>query len=76
MNNRECGLLPYPIILSATKGEPEAMKIVIYHYDSQINYLSLRKAYDKTGNVYYGVNTDIKDRLRSKIIQEILIFEI
>ena len=52
------------------------MKIVIYHYDSQINYLSLRKAYDKTGNVYYGVNTDIKDRLRSKLIQAILIFEI
>ena len=52
MENREKGLLPYPIILSATKGEPEAMKIVICHYDSQISYLSLRKAYDKTGNTY------------------------
>ena len=72
MDNREYGLLPYPIILSATKGEPEAMN----HYDSQINYLSLRKAYDKTGNVYYGVDTDIKDRLRSKLMQAILIFEI
>ncbi len=30
MENREKGLIPYPIILSATKGEPEAMKIVIY----------------------------------------------
>ncbi|EHI54790.1 hypothetical protein HMPREF9333_02043 [Johnsonella ignava ATCC 51276] len=76
MENREKGLLPYPIILSATKGEPEAMNIVICHYDSQISYLSLRKAYDKTGNTYYGVNTDIRDHLRSKIMRAILVFEI
>ena len=76
MENREKGLLPYPIILSATKGEPEAMKIVICHYDSQISYLSLRKAYDKTGYTYYGVNTDIRDRLRLKLMQAVLVFEI
>ena len=32
----ERGLLPYPVIIAATKGDPEAMNIVIQHYDSEI----------------------------------------
>ena len=28
----ERGLLPYPVILAATKGDPDAMKIVLQHY--------------------------------------------
>ncbi|MBN6205183.1 helix-turn-helix domain-containing protein [Oceanobacillus sp. MO10714A] len=30
--DNECGLLPYPIILAANKGDPEAMNYVILHY--------------------------------------------
>ena len=33
-NPDERGLLPYPVILAATKGDPEAMKIVVQHYAS------------------------------------------
>ena len=32
----ERGLLPYPVIIAATKGDPEAMKIVVQHYESYI----------------------------------------
>ena len=32
----ERGLLPYPVIIAATKGDPEAMEIVVHHYDSYI----------------------------------------
>ena len=32
----ERGLLPYPVIIAAIKGDPEAMNIVIQHYDSEI----------------------------------------
>ena len=32
----EHGLLPYPVIIAATKGDPEAMQIVVHHYDSYI----------------------------------------
>lgn len=38
-NPDERGLLPYPVILAATKGDPEAMKIVVQHYAS---YITLR----------------------------------
>ena len=30
-NDNERGLLPYPVILAATKGDPDAMKIVMQH---------------------------------------------
>ena len=30
--NDERGLLPYPVIIAATKGEPQAMNIVCQHY--------------------------------------------
>ena len=32
----ERGLLPYPVLIVATKGDPEAMKIVVQHYESYI----------------------------------------
>ena len=31
-NPDERGLLPFPVILAATKGDPDAMKIVLQHY--------------------------------------------
>lgn len=40
----ERGLLPYPVIIAATKGDPEAMNIVVQHYESYIASLSMRKA--------------------------------
>ena len=45
-NPDERGLLPYPVILAATKGDPDAMKIVMQHYASYIAYLSTRKGRD------------------------------
>lgn len=50
----ERGLLPYPVIIAATKGDPEAMKIVVQHYESYIASLSMRKLIDERGNTYYG----------------------
>ena len=38
----ERGLLPYPVIIAATKGDPEAMTAVVKHYESNIAYLSMR----------------------------------
>ena len=40
-NTDERGLLPYPVILAATKGDPEAMSIVMQHYQSYIAHLSI-----------------------------------
>ena len=51
-NENERGLLPYPVIIAATKGDPEAMKIVVQHYESYIATLSMRKLCDERGNIY------------------------
>ena len=48
-NTDERGLLPYPVILAATKGDPEAMSIVMQHYQSYIAHLSIRKIRDERG---------------------------
>ena len=42
--NDERGLLPYPVIIAATKGEPQAMNIVVQHYAGYIAHLSRKKA--------------------------------
>lgn len=72
----ERGLLPYPVIIAATKGDPEAMQIVVNQYESYIAYLSMRKLRDERGNSYWGVDEDIRDRLRSKLMQAVLTFTI
>lgn len=74
--NDEHGLLPYPVIIAATKGDTDAMKIVMRHYASYINYLSVKKLRDENGNTYWGVNEDLCDRLQSKLMQAVLSFKI
>ena len=74
--NAERGLLPYPVIIVATKGAPEAMAIVVKHYESYIASLSMRKLYDERGNVYWGIDEDIRDRLRSRLMRAVLSFEV
>ena len=75
-DNAESGLLPYPVIIAATKGDPEAMAIVVKHYESCITSLSMRKLYDERGNVYWGIDEDIRDRLRSRLMRAVLSFEV
>ena len=47
--NAESGLLPYPVIIAATKGDPEAMAIVVKHYESYIASLSMLLNSTKNG---------------------------
>ena len=74
--NAESGLLPYPVIIAATKGDPEAMNIVVQHYESYIAYLSMRKLRDERGNTYYGIDEDIRGRLRSRLMRAVLSFKV
>lgn len=72
----ERGLLPYPVIIAATKGDPDAMAIVMQRYESYIADLSMRKLRDERGNTYFGIDGDIRDRLRSKLMEAVLTFRI
>lgn len=61
----ERGLLPYVVIVAATKGDPEAMKMVVQHYEGYISYLSTRTLKDERGcNVTRSVSkmTEIERR--------------
>lgn len=72
----ERGLLPYPVIIAATKGDPDAMKTVVQHYESYMAALSMRKLIDERGNTYYGIDEDIRDSLRSRLMQAVLSFKV
>ena len=67
-------LVPYPVILAATKGDPDAMKMVLQHFSGYIASLSMRKLYDERGNVYYGVDEAVRERLQAKLMRAILTF--
>ena len=75
-DNAENGLLPYSVIIAATKGDPEAMAIVVKHYESYIASLSMLKLRDERGNTYWGIDEDIRDRLRSHLMRAVLSFKV
>ena len=55
-------------------GDPDAMKIVLQHFSGYISRLSMRKLYDERGNVYYGVDEDIRERLQARLMRAICSF--
>lgn len=66
----ENALVPYPVILAASKGDPDAMKIVLQHFSGYIASLSMRKLYDERGNVYFGVvkRKEFEEYIRRELI--------
>ena len=50
----DVALVPYPVIVAATKGDPDAMKIVLQHFSGYIASLSMRKLYDERGKINYA----------------------
>lgn len=74
-NSYERGLLPYPVILAATKGDPDAMKLVLQHYQGYITHLSMQKIRDESGNTYWGIDEDLRERLQAKLMRAVLNFK-
>ena len=70
----DVALVPYPVIVAATKGDPDAMKIVLQHFSGYIASLSMRKLCDERGNVYFAVDEDIRQRLQERLMKAILTF--
>lgn len=66
------GLLPYPVILAAAKGDLDAMRIIVQHYASYIAYLSTRKVRDEYGNTYCGIDEDMRERLQAELMRVVL----
>lgn len=70
------GLLPYPVIISASYGDVVAMDIVLSHYEPYIARLSMRTSYDEYGNPHTCVDEDMRSRLEAKLMEKILDFKV
>lgn len=68
--------LSFDIIVTAVDGDKEAIKKVLKFYDSYISKLSLRKMYDVYGNVYMVIDSELKGRIQTAVMNMILNFEI
>ena len=69
--------MPLFLILSLwqrQRGDPDAMKMVLQHFSGYIARLSMRKLYDERGNVYFGIDNDIRERLQAKLMMAVLNF--
>ena len=56
MKQKNKNLLPFSIIVAASSGEVEAMKIVLKHYEGYILSLSKREYRDKYGKRHIYVD--------------------
>lgn len=65
----------YCISLSAD-GDVQAIEKVLKHYDAYISKASLRPLYDEYGNIYIAVDTELKGRIRTALMEMILKFEV
>ncbi|WP_039656488.1 helix-turn-helix domain-containing protein [Clostridium tyrobutyricum] len=68
--------LSFDIIVAATDGDKEAIKKVLKFYDGYISKLSLRKMYDDYGNIYMIVDSELKGRIQTAVMNMIFNFEI
>ena len=44
-------------------------------YQSYIAHLSMKKIRDESGNTYYGVDEDLRERLQAKLMRAVLSFK-
>lgn len=75
VNNLTSRTLPLFPILSLWQRQ-NAMKIVLQHFSGYIASLSMRKLCDERGNVYFGVDEDIRQRLQARLMRAILTFRV
>ena len=68
--------LSFDIIVAAVDGDKEAIKKVLNFYDGYMSKLSLRKMYDIYGNVYMVIDSELKGRIQTAVMNMILNFEI
>lgn len=67
-------LLPYEVIQRATQGDSEAMQAILIHYEGYIRSLSTRIMVDDYGTKYSFIDTELQERLKTKLITKTLEF--
>ena len=62
------GLLPYPVIVSASQGDILAMNVVLCHYEPYIARLSRRTSITENANPHPTVDGDSLSVLKQNLI--------
>lgn len=65
-------LISYEVILAAKSGDSEAMSQILRHYEPYIARCSQRSFYDEYGNQYQAVDEEIKNRIRAKLMYQLI----
>ncbi len=68
--------LDFELIREAVSGDETAINRIVDIYEPYINTLSSQTLYDKDGNEVIGVNVDLHDYLKSKLIHVIHTYKI
>ena len=66
--------MPYEAIVSASKGDVEAITLVLNHYERYIVALSTRTLYDEDRLPHLCLDFEMRRRLETKLITRILHF--
>lgn len=59
-------------IKKAVEGNPDALSLIVQHYQNYIRALATRTAKDQFGNEYYFVDEEMRMRLEVKLICSIV----
>lgn len=68
--------LPFEIILAASNGNEKAINKALNFYDGYISKLSLRQMYDDCGNAYIVIDSELKGRIQTAVMNMIFNFEV
>ena len=68
MGNR----IPYATIVAAKSGDAEAMSEILRHYERYIIIHSMRVLYDEHGNHYEVLDHELRQRIETKLIFQII----
>lgn len=74
-SSAENAFVPYEAIVLASKGDVDAITVVLDHYESYIVALSTRTLYDENRLPHLCVDTEMRRRLETKLITRLLHFD-
>ena len=69
-------MLPYHVIASASKGDTEAMSVILKHYDGYIAKLCTKTMLDQYGNKSTYIDEEMRNRLKIRLITRTLSFRV
>ena len=68
--------LNYEVIKSAINGDIESINKLLKIYEPYINKLATKRLFDKDGREYMGIDVDLHDRLKRKLLKIIVNYKV